>query len=382
MGIPSHAEELAWLVRDNLHAKHLVLSVEELFVEFLECPLGEEGTLALEPMESYQRMLLHHLADLFGLAHESVGEGEERHLVVEKCEDSSIPAVLVSDLLLNDDRGTQLPLLSRQLLKRNTTPTDGSQTPAASSTSTMSLEEREAAYLAARQRIFSGTWKYAEETPKSTGIVRPRSDPVVARRMIAHALGKSRVLDLNSPATDLTSSEDLHVESVDGVSAETREDSLGNEESIISTELKESMQQASAKAAKRLFANALSSSYATTSPRVNLLHVSCKTGTSIIPSDPGEDTSLDSVVPSSKNLTSISRDSDDTAHQGRPHSSETNSSMKPRKGTRDARPGGAACRIFAQALGLPDPACATDINRPASNPQRSSIGNGCKSWQR
>jgi hypothetical protein len=29
-------EELAWLVKDNLHTKHLVLSFEELFLEFLE----------------------------------------------------------------------------------------------------------------------------------------------------------------------------------------------------------------------------------------------------------------------------------------------------------------------------------------------------------
>jgi hypothetical protein len=29
-------EELAWLVKDNLHTKHLVLSVEELFLEFLD----------------------------------------------------------------------------------------------------------------------------------------------------------------------------------------------------------------------------------------------------------------------------------------------------------------------------------------------------------
>lgn len=35
----NQVEELAWLVKDNLYAKHLVLSVEELFVEFLECPL-------------------------------------------------------------------------------------------------------------------------------------------------------------------------------------------------------------------------------------------------------------------------------------------------------------------------------------------------------
>jgi hypothetical protein len=29
-------EELAWLVKDNLYTKHLVLSAEELFLEFLQ----------------------------------------------------------------------------------------------------------------------------------------------------------------------------------------------------------------------------------------------------------------------------------------------------------------------------------------------------------
>ncbi|KAM7491563.1 hypothetical protein LguiA_034484 [Lonicera macranthoides] len=48
----------------------------------------------------------------------------------------------------------------------------------------ISLEEREAAYLAARERIFS-----MEEEVGPTK-QKPRSNPVVARRMIAHALGQ------------------------------------------------------------------------------------------------------------------------------------------------------------------------------------------------
>lgn len=49
-----------------------------------------------------------------------------------------------------------------------------------------SFEEREAAYLAARERIFSVNLGEEKEPVKQ----KPRSVPVVARRMIAHALGR------------------------------------------------------------------------------------------------------------------------------------------------------------------------------------------------
>lgn len=49
-----------------------------------------------------------------------------------------------------------------------------------------SLEEREAAYLAARERIFSRDLGEVKEPVNQ----RQRNVPVVARRMIAHALGK------------------------------------------------------------------------------------------------------------------------------------------------------------------------------------------------
>lgn len=48
-----------------------------------------------------------------------------------------------------------------------------------------SLEEREAAYLAARERIFSMDEGETRESVQQ----KPRNVPVVARRMIAHALG-------------------------------------------------------------------------------------------------------------------------------------------------------------------------------------------------
>ncbi|KAL6977073.1 hypothetical protein U1Q18_025867 [Sarracenia purpurea var. burkii] len=59
-------------------------------------------------------------------------------------------------------------------------------------TAPFSLEEREAAYLAARERIFT---RYDGETSKPVK-QKPRSIPVVARRMIAHALG-GRIIPSN-----------------------------------------------------------------------------------------------------------------------------------------------------------------------------------------
>lgn len=62
-----------------------------------------------------------------------------------------------------------------------------------------SLEERKAAYLVARERIFSMNL----EEVKEPGEQRPRGVPVVARRMIAHALGQRiHAKDQNGLASD------------------------------------------------------------------------------------------------------------------------------------------------------------------------------------
>ena len=68
----------------------------------------------------------------------------------------------------------------------------------------VSLEEREAAYQAARERIFS---ERASLSPDSSleqrDTQRARPVPVVARRMIAHALGKPQVLTADSPPSEI-----------------------------------------------------------------------------------------------------------------------------------------------------------------------------------
>ncbi|KAL4182856.1 hypothetical protein AMTRI_Chr11g95240 [Amborella trichopoda] len=62
-------QELAFLIKDSLHCKHLILLIEDVL-----------AVLELVPMNPYHSMLLHRLAKIFGLAHESVGEGDNRHL--------------------------------------------------------------------------------------------------------------------------------------------------------------------------------------------------------------------------------------------------------------------------------------------------------------
>ncbi|GMP67937.1 hypothetical protein CsSME_00027738 [Camellia sinensis var. sinensis] len=175
-------EELAFLVKDNLPCKHLVLSMEEAFINFLQDDPSSDGVLELEPMNAYNRLLLHRLADIFGFSHHSVGEGDGRHLILEHCPETSIPSVLVSDLLWHYDELQPLTT-SHQILRRNkASPVSKAETTTVQS----SLEEREAAYLAARERIFT---RYDSDTNEPTK-QKPRSIPVVARRMIAHALGR------------------------------------------------------------------------------------------------------------------------------------------------------------------------------------------------
>uniref|UniRef100_A0A5B7C3B1 Putative Single-stranded nucleic acid binding R3H protein isoform 2 n=1 Tax=Davidia involucrata TaxID=16924 RepID=A0A5B7C3B1_DAVIN len=190
-------EELAFLIKDNLPCKHLVLSMEEGLVNFLQDDTSSDGVLELEPMNSYNRLLLHRLADIFGFSHQSVGEGDDRHLILERCPETSIPSILVSDLLWQYDE-FQSPMSHQLLRRKNASPVLKVETP----TFQFSLEEREAAYLAARERIFSMDGGEAKEPIKQ----KPRNIPVVARRMIAHALGQR--INPSSQAVSLKSTKE------------------------------------------------------------------------------------------------------------------------------------------------------------------------------
>ncbi|XP_059317502.1 uncharacterized protein LOC132640051 isoform X2 [Lycium barbarum] len=179
-------EELAFLIKDNLPCKHLILSMEETLVNFLLDDTSSDGILELEPTNPYNRLLLHRLADIFGFSHQSVGEGEERHLVLERCSDTSIPSILISDLLWQYDEELQSPR-TVDVIYRRKEDSEGSkveETP--TPIFNLSLEEREEAYMAARKRIFSVDQGETRQCVKD----RPQKDPTVARRMIAHALGQ------------------------------------------------------------------------------------------------------------------------------------------------------------------------------------------------
>ncbi|KAM3346968.1 hypothetical protein ACQJBY_021137 [Aegilops geniculata] len=220
-------EELASLIKDNLYSKHLVLSTEETLVTLLQHSYLDDdddehdrstteashtaagNTIELQPTSSYNRLLLHRLADIYGFAHESVGEGEDRHLVLQRCPETAIPPVLVSDVLWNydDSDGPSASLMlarnetdlqktyepenvqdaiSLESLHLKTDTPVSKPLPQLVPPSAASLKEREAAYRAARERIFSTH----EAKGNDTLAAKSRHVPAVAQRMIAHALGK------------------------------------------------------------------------------------------------------------------------------------------------------------------------------------------------
>ncbi|KAF3337477.1 R3H domain-containing protein 1 [Carex littledalei] len=241
-------EELASLVKDNLYSKHLILSTEEALVAFLQQDTSTDGSLELQPVGSYHRLLLHRLAEIYGFVHESVGEGEDRHLVLERCPETAIPSVLVSDILW-DHAESYTSTSSQHILKRENPDTLASKLKHSMSLiptpTPPPLEERQAAYLAARNRIFgpSNTEEGRCTSPKL------RKDPAVARRMIAHALG--RKLEPTSDP-DICGSEPNSGRRND--STPNNGEKRGNNPRALSAE---SLKKEQLGAAKRMFANAL-----------------------------------------------------------------------------------------------------------------------------
>ncbi|WOL14410.1 R3H domain-containing protein 2 isoform X1 [Canna indica] len=177
-------EELASLIKDNLHSKHLVLSIEEALINFLE-DTSSDGILELQPMSPYHRLLLHRLADIYGFAHESVGEGDDRHLILERSSDTTIPPILVSDILWQYDEEQSLNT-SKFIIRRNEVPALAVLKTIHQLSPSTPFEEREASYKAARERIFS----LHDGDEQDGNVPKSRKIPVVARRMIAHALGQ------------------------------------------------------------------------------------------------------------------------------------------------------------------------------------------------
>ncbi|GFP90046.1 protein encore [Phtheirospermum japonicum] len=234
----SMVEELASLVKDNLPSKHLILSVEELLINFLQDDTGLDGVLELEPMNPYNRLLVHRLADIFGFSHQSVGEGEARHLVLERYPETSMPSILVSDFLQFDEM--QSPMIFEEPRWMEVMP--GQRNNAVSKAS---FEERETSYFAARERIFSAD---ASETKPVKE--RPKHDPVVARRMITHALGQSHKAMKYEPSLSGAK------ENARAATSE-RPQPKAAEQKEIKTRDENYLRKEHMGAAKRLFANAL-----------------------------------------------------------------------------------------------------------------------------
>ncbi|CAN0924255.1 hypothetical protein LINGRAHAP2_LOCUS34062 [Linum grandiflorum] len=264
-------KELSFLIRDNLRSKHLVLAMEDTFVNFLQNDTSSDGVLELEPMDPYNRLLLHRLADIFGVhkdgiffalarfAHVSIGEGEDRHLILERCPETSIPAILVSDILIQYDEPPSVSI-PHQVLRRDdaTTPVFQAKPP-----SLDTIKEREAAYLAARERIFSADVAEMSEPVEQRP---PRHVPAVARRMIAHALGQK----VTPPAKDEQSNAcDAENRDLGGSSSSNSFSKLTNDKYESSTTSpgrensgrcrlkKEFSKEEHSRAARRMFASAL-----------------------------------------------------------------------------------------------------------------------------
>lgn len=237
-------EELASLIKDNLQCKHLILNMEEAFINFIQDESNSDSQLELEPVNAYSRLLLHRLADIFGFSHYSIGEGEERHLVIERCPETLIPSILVRDLLFQYDE-LDPPTISHQLLRKSDD-SPLSKTRTVTSDVQFSLEKRQAAYMAARQRIFS---REEDGEEKDCEMQRPRNNPVVANRMIAHALGRKIKNPDNGSRNSRSNGEKTVSEGVDE-NKSTKIDKVG-------TVHKNDFRDDHVGAAKRMFAHAL-----------------------------------------------------------------------------------------------------------------------------
>lgn len=76
--------------RNELKARDEVFlsEYEEKFIGFMK---SEEIEFQLEPMNSYYRRLVHHLAMEFKLKTHSEGDGTDRHVILVKTDESQIP---------------------------------------------------------------------------------------------------------------------------------------------------------------------------------------------------------------------------------------------------------------------------------------------------
>ncbi|GAQ83089.1 hypothetical protein KFL_001350140 [Klebsormidium nitens] len=236
--------ELAHLVQHNAAVRLQLLEVEDMLVAWMDLP-PESPVLHLPPASPYFRMLVHRLVEAFGVTHVSFGEGEDRHIVLQRNEDSEVPPLLLLDVLSVAD-GPSLPSAAPQILRRLSgrniwlsgevtpdnalvfncleqsalnrsffqhgtlgmtesqqrdglttsdllaDPADGTPPPKTPPDPLPTLSERQQAYEEARARIFArdysdGIGGPSEDYERTTE--RERRVPVVAQRLIGRALG-------------------------------------------------------------------------------------------------------------------------------------------------------------------------------------------------
>lgn len=112
--------------------------------------------LCFPQMNSYQRRVVHRVADYFNLSHSL--DSDKKAIVLRKNEKSEIPAIRMSDFVeIEEDQ----PKVSLKIMQRSASNETSSRTTKPSKNgsnsdqSKLSLEEREAKYQQARARIFN-----------------------------------------------------------------------------------------------------------------------------------------------------------------------------------------------------------------------------------
>ncbi|KAJ3173724.1 hypothetical protein HDU88_002813 [Geranomyces variabilis] len=153
--------------------------------------------LAFPHMNSYQRLIIHRIAVHFGLIH--VADPARKGVVLFKSPESAIPTLRLYDIPLSEVASDQTPVQSIKIMQRHHhhggrgsrhSSTDSGSEGGAGGPKT--IEEREAAYQAARARIFQedaesdvsstsgqssgsrGTNRQSKATPRSQ-VARPRN---------------------------------------------------------------------------------------------------------------------------------------------------------------------------------------------------------------
>nr|XP_009763734.1 PREDICTED: uncharacterized protein LOC104215587 isoform X4 [Nicotiana sylvestris] len=175
-------EELAFLIKDNLPCKHLILAVEETLVNFL-LDDTRPSILISDLLWQYDELQSPRTVDVIYRRKEGsevLFKGSFKAHLSPDAQKSS--GGCLASLQCRQGYKAHTPIAHEFYLESSESKVEETPTPIFN----ISLEEREEAYLAARKQIFSGDQGETRQCMKD----RPRKDPMVARRMIAHALGQ------------------------------------------------------------------------------------------------------------------------------------------------------------------------------------------------